>query len=160
MQATQITNLTASTIELLLTNDVPFKVNRAKFEDYITEGKGYYEYTLDHYEPISGHRETTHIVSLSEYWAAIGQAQIDHINDYMQQEPSILVELAMLDILEYVKMDMQETESSLLLLKSKISYYGHCYFNAAVAYKPEPATNMQQLAANLLGFGTDLNNSK
>lgn len=135
MQAKQITNLTATEIHVLLDRDVPYAINRAKFEDYITEGKGYYEYTLDHYEPISGHRETTHIVSLSEYWAAIGQAQIDHISDYMQQEPSILVELAMLDILDYVKMDMREDEASLLLLKSKVLHYGHCYFNAAVAYK-------------------------
>lgn len=153
MQATQITNLTEDSIELLLTGDIPFTIRRKAFEDYITEGKGYYEYTMDHYEPVTGHRETVRIIEMSEYWEAIGQAQIDHINDYMQQEPSILVELAMLDILDYVQHDMREDEASLLLLKSKVLHYGHCYFNAAVSYKPEP------IAANLLGFGTDLNQS-
>jgi|SRR6478736_296825 len=135
MQATQITNLTETDIHLLLTNDVPFSINRKSFEQYITEGKGYYEYTLDHYEPVTGHRESNHVISLAEYWSAIGAAQIEHINDYMQQEPSITVELAMLDILDYVQHDMKEDEASLLLLKSKVLHYGHCYFNAAVSYK-------------------------
>lgn len=135
MQAKQITNLTEDSIELLLTGDVPFKINRTDFEDYITEGTGKYEYQLDHYEPITGHRQSNHVITLAEYWQDCGSAQVDHINDYMQQEPSILVELAMLDILEYVKMDMKEDEASALLLKSKVLHYGHCYFNAAVSYK-------------------------
>lgn len=126
MQAKQITNLTATEIHVLLDRDVPFTIDREKFEDYITEGNRYYTYEMN---------EQEYTITMLEYWSDIGAAQVEHINWFIQHEPAILKQLAMLDIVYYVKDEMGESEIDMILLKSKVSHYGHCYFNAAIAYK-------------------------
>lgn len=129
MQAKQITNLTEKEIGLLLDNDMPFAIDRAKFEDYITGGTGQYEYSLDHYEPVTGHRESHHVIPMDEYWAAIGQAQIEHINDYIEQSPEVQKDLALADIEAFVKWEMnKDSYEDIALLKSKVLYFGHKYF--------------------------------
>lgn len=68
MTVTTITSLTPDTIEVLLTGDIPHTVDRKAFESYISDDKGNYTYTLDHYEPQTGHSQTEHTISMDEYW--------------------------------------------------------------------------------------------
>jgi hypothetical protein len=134
MKATKIKELTTTSIALLLHNDIELTVDRVKFEDYITEGTGEYQYTMDHYEPVTGHRETNHVITLDEYWKDYGEAQVSHINDYIESEPGLQKDIAMLDIEDYVRHEMNsDLDTDIILLKSKISHYAHLYFQSVTA---------------------------
>lgn len=130
-KVTEITALTETTIECLLDGDIPLSIDRKGYEDYITEGTGKYEYQLDHYEPVTGHRQTNHVIELSEYWQdCIGMTlHVDHINDYIEQDAKAKQDITMAELVDFVKHDMNtDLETDILLLQSKVLHFAHMYF--------------------------------